>query len=183
MQKVFPFLSWLPLAKTTLKDDIIAGITGTIIVIPQAVAFAMIAGLPPVYGFYTAMVTPIIAALFGSSYHLVTGPTTTSSIVLYAIVSKFVSPSSDLEAYITLAILVSFMAGIIKLFIGVFKMGKLANFVGIVESDTWTSESWTEQGAKAEVLADFKGWHPVISNLIEKADVHFKWALFRLNWI
>ena len=129
LQKVFPFLYWLPLAKTTLKDDIIAGVTGTVIVIPQAVAFAMIAGLPPVYGFYTAMITPIIAALFGSSYHLVTGPTTTSSIVLYAIVSKFVSPSSDLEAYITLAILVSFMAGIIKLFIGVFKMGKLANFV------------------------------------------------------
>ena len=51
LQKVFPFLTWLPLAKTTWKDDIIAGITGTIIVIPQAVAFAMIAGLPPIYGF------------------------------------------------------------------------------------------------------------------------------------
>ena len=56
--------------------------------------------------------------------------------------------------------------------------GTLANFVGIVESDTWTSESWTEQGTKAEVQADFKGWHPVITNLIEAADAHFKWALF-----
>jgi SulP family sulfate permease len=59
--KIFPFLIWLPLAKQYWKDDLIAGITGTIIVIPQAVAFAMIAGLPPIYGFYTAMITPVVA--------------------------------------------------------------------------------------------------------------------------
>lgn len=129
LHKIFPFLTWLPLAKSSLKDDLIAGITGTIIVIPQAVAFAMIAGLPPVYGFYTAMLTPIIAAIFGSSYHLVSGPTTTSSIVLYAVVSKFITPSSDIEAFISLAILLSFMAGCLKLLMGVFKMGKLVNFV------------------------------------------------------
>lgn len=129
LKTIFPFLSWLPLAKTTLKDDLIAGITGTIIVIPQAVAFAMIAGLPPVYGFYTAMLTPIIAAIFGSSNHLVSGPTTTSSIVLYAIVSKFIVPNSDIEAFVSLAILLSFMAGCLKLFMGLLKMGKLVNFV------------------------------------------------------
>ncbi len=129
LKQLFPFLEWLPLAKKYWKDDLIAGITGTIIVIPQAVAFAMIAGLPPIYGFYTAMVTPIIAALFGSSYHLISGPTTTSSIVVYAIISKFVSPESDLEAFISLAIVLSFMAGVIKLLMGVAKMGKLVNFV------------------------------------------------------
>ncbi len=129
LQKIFPFLTWLPLAKKYWKDDLIAGITGTIIVIPQAVAFAMIAGMPPVYGFYTAMLAPVIAALFGSSHHLVSGPTTTSSIVLYAIISKFVTPSSDLEAFVSLAILLSFMAGVVKLFMGIAKMGKLVNFV------------------------------------------------------
>lgn len=56
--------------------------------------------------------------------------------------------------------------------------GTLANFVGIVEDDRWTSESWTEQGTKDEVLADFSGWHPVITNLIESADAHYRWALF-----
>lgn len=56
--------------------------------------------------------------------------------------------------------------------------GTLANFVGIVEDDSWTSESWTEQGTKDEVLADFAGWHPVITNLIESADAHYRWALF-----
>ena len=129
LQKILPFLIWLPLAKKHWKDDLIAGITGTIIVIPQAVAFAMIAGMPPIYGFYTAMLTPVIAAIFGSSYHLVSGPTTTSSIVLYAIISKFVTPSSDIEAFVSLAILLSFMAGVVKLLMGIVKMGKLVNFV------------------------------------------------------
>lgn len=129
LKKIFPFLTWLPFVKQTWKDDFIAGITGTIIVIPQAVAFAMIAGLPPVYGFYTAMITPIIAAIFGSSYHLISGPTTTGSIVSFAVISKFITPESDLEAFISLAILLSFMTGVIKLLMGVAKMGKLVNFV------------------------------------------------------
>lgn len=127
--RIFPFLEWLPLAKKSWKDDLIAGVTGTIIVIPQAVAFAMIAGMPPIYGFYTAMLTPLIAAIFGSSYHLVSGPTTTSSIVLYAIVSKFVPPNSDIEAFVSLAILLSFMAGVLKLIMGIARMGKLVSFV------------------------------------------------------
>jgi len=129
LQKIFPFLIWLPLAKKSWKDDLIAGITGTIIVIPQAVAFAMIAGMPPIYGFYTAMLTPVIAAVFGSSYHLVSGPTTTSSIVLYSIISKYIHPETDIEAFVSLAILLSFMAGVIKLFMGLARMGKLASFV------------------------------------------------------
>ena len=128
-KRFLPFLNWFPLVKKTWKDDIIAGITGTIIVIPQAVAFAMIAGLPPVYGFYTAMITPIIAALFGSSYHLISGPTTTGSIVVFSVISKFVNPETDLEAFISLAIVLSFMAGLIKLTMGLVKMGKLVNFV------------------------------------------------------
>ena len=56
--------------------------------------------------------------------------------------------------------------------------GTLANFVGIVESDDWTSESWTEAGTKEQVLSDFAGWHPVVTNLIENAEAHYRWALF-----
>ena len=65
--------------------------------------------------------------------------------------------------------------------------GTLANFVGIVENDAWTSESWTEQGTKEEVLADFEGWHPIVTNLIEQADTYYRWALFDRqplqNWV
>lgn len=56
--------------------------------------------------------------------------------------------------------------------------GKLANFVGIVERQGWTAESWTEQGTKADALADFEGWHPIVTNMIEQADAHYRWALF-----
>ena len=129
LKKVFPFLIWLPLAKRSLKDDLIAGITGTIIVIPQAVAFAMIAGLPPIYGFYTAMITPIIAALFGSSYHLISGPTTAISIVVYSTLVKFVNPETDLEAFVSLALVLTFLAGLFQFAMGLLKMGKLVNFV------------------------------------------------------
>ncbi|MCB0836456.1 MAG: SulP family inorganic anion transporter, partial [Bacteroidetes bacterium] len=83
--KIFPFLQWWPLVnRNTLKSDLLAGLTGAVIVLPQGVAFAMIAGLPPEYGLYTAMITPVIAALFGSSYHLISGPTTAISIVVFA---------------------------------------------------------------------------------------------------
>ncbi len=129
LKKVFPFLTWLPTAKHTLKDDVIAGITGTIIVIPQAVAFAMIAGLPPIYGFYTAMITPIIAALFGSSYHLISGPTTAISIVVYSTLIKFVNPETDLEGFVSLALVLTFLAGFFQFVMGLLRMGKLVNFV------------------------------------------------------
>jgi len=129
LHKIFPFLTWLPLTKKTWKDDLIAGITGTIIVIPQAVAFAMIAGLPPIYGFYTAMITPIVAALFGSSYHLISGPTTAISIVVYSTLVKFVNPETDLETFISLALVLTFLAGFFQLVMGLLRMGKLVNFV------------------------------------------------------
>ena len=129
LERIFPFLEWLPQTKKTWKDDLIAGITGTIIVIPQAVAFAMIAGLPPIYGFYTAIITPIVAALFGSSYHLISGPTTAISIVVYATLIKFVNPETDMEAFVSLALVLTFLTGFFQFVMGILRMGKLVNFV------------------------------------------------------
>jgi len=80
--------------RTTAKDDLIAGITGAMIVLPQGVAFATIAGMPPEYGLYAAMVPAIIAALFGSSWHLVSGPTTAISIAVFAAMSPLADPGS-----------------------------------------------------------------------------------------
>ena len=129
LKKNLPFLNWIPLAKQSWKEDLVAGLTGTIIVIPQAVAFAIIAGLPPIYGFYTAMVTPIVAALFGSSYHLISGPTTAISIVVYATISEFADPETQLQTYLNLTLVLTFVAGSIQLAMGFARMGKLVNFV------------------------------------------------------
>ncbi len=113
--------------KDTLKADSMAGLTGAIIVLPQGIAFAAIAGMPPIYGLYTAMITPIIAALFGSSWHLISGPTTAISLVLFATVSKFAVPESP--EYIQLVLTLTLLAGVFQLAMGLARMGTLVNFV------------------------------------------------------
>ncbi len=105
----------------------IAGITGAFIVLPQGVSFAMIAGLPPEYGLYTAIIPPIIAALFGSSMHLVSGPTTAISIIVFSTLTHFADPSAP--EYIKLALTLTFMAGVFQLAFGLARLGTLINFV------------------------------------------------------
>ena len=128
LQSVFPFLQWFKLVtKDTLKADLIAGFTGAVIVLPQGVAFATIAGLPPEFGLYTAMVTPIIAALFGSSRHLISGPTTAISIVVFAAISNHAESGS--AEFISLALTLTFLAGVYQLAFGLARLGSLVNFV------------------------------------------------------
>ena len=125
---IFPFLSWLRLiTKESVKADFIAGLTGAVIVLPQGVAFAMIAGLPPEYGLYTAMVTPIIAALFGSSFHLVSGPTTAISIVVFSAISHHAGPGT--AEFISLTLTLTFLAGVYQLAFGLARLGSLVNVV------------------------------------------------------
>jgi SulP family sulfate permease len=128
LDKLFPFLIWFRLiTKDSLKADFMAGVTGAVIVLPQGVAFAMIAGLPPEYGLYTAMVTPIMAALFGSSMHLISGPTTAISIVIFSAVSNHADPFTP--EFITLALTITFLAGLYQFILGIARMGILVNFV------------------------------------------------------
>jgi len=125
---LFPFLKWFKLiTKETLKADFLAGLTGAVIVLPQGVAFATIAGLPPQYGLYTAMVTPIIAALFGSSHHLVSGPTTAISIVVFSAISHHATLGTP--EFISLTLTLTFLAGIYQLAFGIGRLGSLVNFV------------------------------------------------------
>jgi sulfate permease, SulP family len=126
--RLFPFLSWKSLINArNLKSDMIAGLTGAVIVLPQGVAFAMIAGLPPQYGMYTAMVTPIVAALFGSSWHLISGPTTAISIVIFSAVSQYAEPNS--AEFIKLTLTLTFLAGMYQFGFGLVRLGALVNFV------------------------------------------------------
>ena len=128
LESIFPFLAWFKLVTPeTVKADFIAGLTGAVIVLPQGVAFATIAGLPPEYGLYTAMVTPIIAALFGSSYHLVSGPTTAISIVVFSAISHHATPGTP--EFLSLALTLTFLAGVYQLAFGLARLGSLVNFV------------------------------------------------------
>lgn len=121
----------------TIRDDLLAGLTGALVVLPQGVAFATIAGMPPQYGLYASIVPTIIAALFGSSLHLVAGPSTTASLVLFASLGAFAQPGS--ERYIELALTLAFMAGIIELGLGLFKLGAIVNFISNTVVVAYTS--------------------------------------------
>jgi SulP family sulfate permease len=128
LEMIFPFLAWFKIVtKDSLKDDFLAGLTGAVIVLPQGIAFATIAGLPPEYGLYTAMVTPIVAALFGSSRHLVSGPTTAISIVVFSAISHHATPGTT--EFVTLALTLTFIAGFYQLGFGLARLGSLVNFV------------------------------------------------------
>jgi SulP family sulfate permease len=123
-----PFLRWWPMVnRQSLRSDFSAGLTGAIVVLPQGVAFAAIAGMPPEYGLYAGMVPAIIAALFGSSWHLVSGPTTAASLVLFSALSAFAEPGSI--DYVRLALTLTFMVGIIQLVMGLARLGALVNFI------------------------------------------------------
>ncbi len=128
LARYLPFLTWLPrVNRATLRDDFIAGLTGAIVVLPQGVAFATIAGMPPEYGLYAGMVPAIVAALFGSSWHLVSGPTTAASVVLFSALSALAEPGSI--DYVRLALTLTFMVGVIELILGLARMGALVNFI------------------------------------------------------
>ncbi len=109
------------------RADLIAGITGALIVLPQGVAFATIAGMPPEYGLYAAMLPAIVAALFGSSWHLVSGPTTAISIAVFAAMSPLADPGSP--QFISMVLTLTFLTGLFQLILGLARMGVLVNFI------------------------------------------------------
>ncbi len=123
-----PFMSWLPgVGRSELKADFMAALTGAVVVLPQGVAFATIAGMPPEYGLYAGMVPAIVAALFGSSRHLVSGPTTAASVVLFSALSVIAAPGTP--DYVALALTLTCMVGLMELALGLARMGALVNFI------------------------------------------------------
>nr|VFK41699.1 MAG: sulfate permease, SulP family [Candidatus Kentron sp. TC] len=126
--RIFPFIAWWPSVNLkTLRVDLLAGIAGALIALPQGIAFAAIAGMPIQYGLYTGMVPAIIAALFGSSWHLVSGPTTAASIVMLSMLGVLAEPGT--ADYVGLALTLTFMVGIIQFALGIAGTGILVNFI------------------------------------------------------
>ncbi|MDO9405315.1 MAG: SulP family inorganic anion transporter [Polaromonas sp.] len=122
------FGSWVrEVSPLTLRADAMAGLLGAVLVLPQGIAFATLAGLPPEYGLYTAVIPCILAALFGSSRHVMSGPTNANSLALFAMLSPLAMAFSPL--YIQLALAVTVMVGVLQWLIGALRLGMLANFI------------------------------------------------------
>lgn len=125
---LFPAIRWIRQSNSTsLRADVFAGLTNAAIVLPQGVAFATIAGLPPEYGLYTAMVTAIIAALFGSSMVMVSGPTTAISALVFASLEGFAQPGS--AEFVQLALILTVLVGLFQVLAGLARLGGLVSFV------------------------------------------------------
>lgn len=124
----FPYLQWRDrINRKNLLADLMAALTGAVIVLPQGVAYAFIAGMPPEYGLYTAIVSTIIASLFGSSWQMISGPTAAISIVIMSVASA--TGVSSLPEYISVVITLTFLAGAFQLLLAIFRMGGLVNFI------------------------------------------------------
>ncbi len=127
-RRLLPFLEWWPLLdRSTLRADALAGLIGAIVVLPQGIAFATLAGLPPEYGLYCAMLPTVVAALFGSSLHAVSGPTNAVSLMVFAALSPLALPMTP--HYVELALTLALMSGVIMLALGLLRFGSLVNFV------------------------------------------------------
>lgn len=128
LAQCLPFIGWMKQStSSSIKADFWAGLTGAILVLPQGVAYAMIAGLPPEYGLYTAIIPAILAALFGSSHHLISGPTAALSVIVFTTVSQFAEAGTPL--YLQLCFTLTLCAGLVQLLFGVLRFGAVVNFV------------------------------------------------------
>ena len=126
-RQIFPFLRWFPMRRETLRADLLAGITVALVLVPQSMAYAQLAGLPVVYGLYASFVPVIVASLWGSSSQLHTGPVAMLSLMSAAALIPFASPGSD--AFIELAIMLALMVGVLRLALGAFRLGAIVNLL------------------------------------------------------
>jgi len=125
--RLFPFFSWWPLRGETVRADLIAGITVALVLIPQSMAYAQLAGLPAYYGLYAAFLPGIIAAMWGSSAQLATGPVAVVSLLTASTLAPLAASGSS--QFIALAILMTLLVGVIQFVLGVFKLGVVVNFL------------------------------------------------------
>jgi MFS superfamily sulfate permease-like transporter len=128
LTKIFPFLSWLKGYNTnSFRQDFIAGLTVALVLIPQSMAYAQLAGMPSYYGLYAAFLPPMIAALFGSSRQLATGPVAVVSLMTAASLAPLATAGS--EGYIAYALLLSLIVGTFQFLLGVLRLGLVVNFL------------------------------------------------------
>ena len=128
LQQIFPILQWLPNYKRSqLGGDLFAGLTVGIMLIPQGMAYALIAGLPPVYGLYASIVPQLIYAIFGTSRQLSVAPVAMDSLLVAAGISVLATEGTD--TYIAFTLLLAFFMGLFQLLLGIFRMGFITNLL------------------------------------------------------
>lgn len=138
LKNIFPLLRSLrAYDKGDLKDDLIAGLTVSVMLVPQGMAYALLAGLPPIYGLYAGIIPTLLYALFGTSRQLSVGPVALVSILVLSGISEFAEPGSS--EFIRLAIITGLLAGVIQVLLGILRLGFLVNFLSVPVLSGFTS--------------------------------------------
>jgi SulP family sulfate permease len=128
MNPALAFLKWWPMVnRDTVRADALAALVSAVVVLPQGIAFGILAGVGPEYGLYCAMVPALVAALFGSSWHAVSGPTNAVSLFVFATLAPLALPGSP--SYLSYAFTLAFMSGALMLAMGLARVGTLVNFI------------------------------------------------------
>jgi len=128
VKRILAYLEWpAGYGVSSLKVDILAGLTVALVLIPQSMAYAELAGLPPYYGLYAAFLPPMVAALFGSSRQLATGPVAVVSLLTAAALEPLATAGS--QQYIAYAILLALMVGVFQFTLGALRLGLVVNFI------------------------------------------------------
>lgn len=184
--KFFPFLRWFPLTTDSLRADFLAGLTVALVLIPQSMAYAQLAGLPPYYGLYSAFLPVAIAALFGSSKQLATGPVAVVSLLTASALAPLAAVGT--EQFIALAIMLALLVGIVQLALGLFRLGVVVNFLShpvivgftnaaaiIIGLSQLSKIFGVKMGRSESFLADIWGV------LLQVGDTHFVTLVFGLG--
>ncbi len=175
LRQYIPILEWLPeYRKSDLKGDLSAGLTVGVMLIPQGMAYAMIAGMPPIYGLYAATLPLILYAIFGTSRHLAVGPVAMVSLLTAAGIGTMAELGTS--EYIALALTLALLVGGIQFLFGVFRLGFMVNFLSHPVISGFTSAAALIIGISqlkhliGVDLARSHHVHEIISQAIERAD-------------
>ena len=179
LRKWLPILEWLPTYnRKTLRGDILAGLTVCVILVPQGMAYAFLAGLPLIYGLYAGIVPLILYVFFGTSRQLSVGPVALSSLLVLASLSILAKPESD--TYIVLAIVAALVTGVFQLALGVFRLGFLINFISRPVVSGFTSAAALIIGFSQ--LKNVLGIDIPDSSQIYKTIAYAATHLYEINW-
>lgn len=127
LARLLPFLAWFPLRRDAVRADVVAGVTVALVLVPQSMAYAQLAGLPPHYGLYTAFLPVIVGGLWGSSGQLATGPVAVVSLLVGAALPTLAAQGP--EHYVEAAIALAFLVGCMQLALGALRLGFVVNFL------------------------------------------------------
>jgi len=181
--RLFPFLAWVREARGgVLRGDLLAGLTVALVLIPQSMAYAQLAGLPAYYGLYAAFLPPVVAALFGSSRQLATGPVAVVSLMTAAALEPIATAGS--EAYIAYAILLALLVGVFQLLLGVLRLGLVVNFLSHPVVNGFTNAAaliiaTSQLGRVFGVEVDAAAHHyETVLRVVEEATRSLHWPTF-----